>query len=61
MKVSEMIALSLANPISQDFLLSKINKLIKNNIKSENDAKNKMLIIKLSEIIDIEEIKKIEE
>jgi hypothetical protein len=56
-----MIALSLANPISQDFLLSKINKLIKNNIKSENDAKNKMLIIKLSEIIDIEEIKKIEE
>jgi len=61
MKGSEMIALSLANPISQDFLLSKINKLIKNNIKSENDAKNKMLIIKLSEIIDIEEIKKIEE
>ena len=55
-----MIAFCLANPISPNVLIDKIQKLIKKNIDSEEKAKNTMLIIKLSEIIDSDkEIKKI--
>jgi hypothetical protein len=48
--MTETAFFSLSNQITQDRILKEINSLISKNIKSEDDAKSSLLVIKIQKI-----------
>jgi hypothetical protein len=48
--MTETAFFSLSNQITQDRILNQINSLISKNIKSEDDAKSSVLVIKIQKI-----------
>ena len=48
--MNESAFFSLSNQITQDRILKEINNLISKNIKSEDDAKSSLLVIKIQKI-----------
>lgn len=50
MLMTETAFFSLSNQITQDRILREINNLISKNVKSEADAKESLLVIKIQKI-----------
>jgi len=48
--MTETAFFSLSNQITQDRILNQINSLISKNIKSEDDARSSVLVIKIQKI-----------